>query len=295
VSDYERKLSLFRRGSRALRLLTGRDEDRYGCPLCRRAFQESAIHSGELTLEHAPPEALGGKAIALTCQDCNSVAGRLLDAEVYRRDRLMRAAGALRGQSDFDGLLALKVGDVQTRGFVRRQDDRIVVSIAARHSAPMAVEAQAAHLRALVGTSGPDRDLQIGSVERFHPWRAQVGDLKSAFIIAFAALGYSYAFHERLRVVRDQIQQPDRRLLEGAALLNGRGQSQERSIMILHRPTVAVLVRLGMTSAILPWIEEYETYPELTRHFKGDVPITAKPLPWPTGLALALDFKGENG
>ncbi|MBK9209082.1 MAG: hypothetical protein IPL71_12575 [Anaerolineales bacterium] len=45
------------------------------------------MKSGELTLEHIIPSALGGKFITLTCKECNSKSGELLDAHLIQRLR----------------------------------------------------------------------------------------------------------------------------------------------------------------------------------------------------------------
>jgi hypothetical protein len=45
---------------------------------------EDAAIEAYLTLEYAPPESSGGKAIALTCRKCNSAAGAALDHEMQQ-------------------------------------------------------------------------------------------------------------------------------------------------------------------------------------------------------------------
>ena len=50
--------------------------DAYICPLCLKAY---AIGNTELTLEHVPPESVGGKPILITCKACNSNRGADID------------------------------------------------------------------------------------------------------------------------------------------------------------------------------------------------------------------------
>jgi hypothetical protein len=50
-------------------------EKSYICPICQRQFSEDYLdnsHKNYLTLEDAPPFALGGSKIALTCKECNN-------------------------------------------------------------------------------------------------------------------------------------------------------------------------------------------------------------------------------
>ena len=50
--------------------------DAFICPLCLHTY---AIGNTELTLEHVPPESVGGKPILITCKACNSNRGADID------------------------------------------------------------------------------------------------------------------------------------------------------------------------------------------------------------------------
>jgi hypothetical protein len=81
------KERLFATGASALSRIS-RYSNLYGCPICTRLLPAEALQSGELTLEHVPPRALGGRGIALTCKSCNTEAGSMVDAAVHGRRRL---------------------------------------------------------------------------------------------------------------------------------------------------------------------------------------------------------------
>jgi len=57
----------------------------YPCPTCGRHFDKNDLESGQLTLEHVPPESLGGTATILPCRVCNNTAGHTIDAEAASR------------------------------------------------------------------------------------------------------------------------------------------------------------------------------------------------------------------
>jgi hypothetical protein len=80
-----RRESWFRSGVHAINCLIDDFGDQYVCPLCLRPFDHTALHT-ELTIEHVPPESLGGKELVLTCRDCNSHAGHTIDAHARRQD-----------------------------------------------------------------------------------------------------------------------------------------------------------------------------------------------------------------
>src|SRR6266542_6919896 len=98
VPHVDQRHEWFREGARAFRAaqrLLGRehflpsDEDLYACPLCLKyIFRIGAIETGDLTREHAPPESLGGKKLALTCRWCNNDSGKHFDAEAQKQERL---------------------------------------------------------------------------------------------------------------------------------------------------------------------------------------------------------------
>jgi hypothetical protein len=55
----------------------------YICPLCLKGYTKVALDQNfhnPLTLEDVPPKSLGGKPLLLTCKECNSKGGYLLDS-----------------------------------------------------------------------------------------------------------------------------------------------------------------------------------------------------------------------
>jgi hypothetical protein len=59
------------------------EEEIYACPLCSKLFGRSNLT--DLTLEHVPPKALGGRISLLTCKNCNSSHGHSLDSHLVKR------------------------------------------------------------------------------------------------------------------------------------------------------------------------------------------------------------------
>src|SRR5690606_8131794 len=62
----------------------GKDVNTYLCPISFKIFEKSAIEKGELTLEHVPPESLGGKGIILTAKEINSRHGSANDKKLLQ-------------------------------------------------------------------------------------------------------------------------------------------------------------------------------------------------------------------
>lgn len=60
----------------------------YICPICRRYFLEETLNQSfenPLTIEHVPPEAVGGKGTILTCKECNNNQGSKLDVHLTKK------------------------------------------------------------------------------------------------------------------------------------------------------------------------------------------------------------------
>src|SRR5688572_27922121 len=47
----------------------------YACPICLRIYPSAT----GLTVEDVPPKAVGGRPLLLTCRECNSGSGAMLD------------------------------------------------------------------------------------------------------------------------------------------------------------------------------------------------------------------------
>jgi hypothetical protein len=52
------------------------------CPICLKFFTRDMI--SELSLEHVPPEKVGGHVRTLTCKTCNNSAGKM-EAEMIKK------------------------------------------------------------------------------------------------------------------------------------------------------------------------------------------------------------------
>jgi|SRR6266542_1170271 len=115
-------LALFWRGAPAAQRYTGSLE-LYLCPICGTAFTQSALFTDdpELTREHAPPESVGGKVIALTCKSCNNEAGHSVDANVSRRAKQIHCGEIIAHAADGEGgLVKLQIGGERVNGRVSR-------------------------------------------------------------------------------------------------------------------------------------------------------------------------------
>ena len=135
------------------------------CPICLRDFTRDEAYWGRtVTLEHVPNKALGGRARCLTCEDCNSQAGRTIDQ-----------AAAMTARNRFGDTVDL-LGKRDT--FMRSRDGKPLTP-------PFA------------GYSSQDmRDLHDSESRSFtmsikipHPRAVAASSLKSGYLAVFSLLG----------------------------------------------------------------------------------------------------------
>ncbi len=287
----------FERGVDAINILTGKSEEFYYCPLCSRPFQKSAIDNKELTLEHVPPKAQGGKEIALTCRNCNNTAGKTVDAAVSNRNEALEIAPLITQRGEYNGRVRLNFGDSELEAVncdLSIKDSSVELYLLNNRNHPDSSERIKDFFHKLNQTPDQDRpSIKISTRKRYHVWYSKVGDLRTAYLLCFAALGYSYVFNSRLEPVRNQLKHYSDKIIEAFWFTSGPDDVPDTNMYILDEPFSALSVRLGKVSVLLPWFDSPEDFYSFLLHkypngfhlsFKGSR------LPWPKALEMNLDF-----
>jgi hypothetical protein len=241
-----RKRRWFDAGREAAERASGRPALGYACPICARWF--ASIE--DLTFEHAPPNSLGGREVTLTCVECNSTAGHELDAELRRAQDVRdwsraRHPKPLRGRFEFEGI-PLNV-DVDWT-----PDGVTVVGIPSLND-PANTAAQQAAFERIAASDEPYQEPMRFSFAGYREQHARVALLRSAYIAAFARLGYRYALRPTLEVVREQILDPDAELIERFSLHRAE-PVERRAIAWIAKPRVleSVVVQIDDHLVFLP-------------------------------------------
>ena len=122
---------------------------------------------------------------------------------------------------------------------------------------------------------------------------AMIGDLKTAFIVAFAAFGYRYALDPRLVPVRLQILNPHVQVIDGWSIDLDQTRN-ECYLLLLTEPLPGLVVKFGRVHVLLPWLSSPENfYSELATTYRpNEQPQLSGQYfsRWPTTLEMALDF-----
>lgn len=286
------KKRLFEQGVAAAGTLGLREV--YLCPLCGARFSSEALLAGELTLEHVPPASRGGRPIILTCRTCNSVAGHQIDAEAARRDDLAQFVRVLlRGEPGQAGRATGTWGNQLLRIDVSVDADRTVdLKVVKDANDPATVEAATAFMQELMKAGKTDGyKFNLTAATRFHHRKAQVSDLKTAYLACVARFGYRYALHPALNPIRAQIARPEESILNCWYVPKDLLQS-EPAIAVFIEDGIAAVTSGGGT-VFLPWpSKSFEDYATWVAQLGGGHTITfqnGREYPWPKCFEAVLD------
>lgn len=295
MSNQERRLSIFRYGSKAIAKYMNGDSSLYYCPICGLGYPESsAIKGDDLTLEHVPPESFGGKPILLTCRNCNSLSGYTLDVSVSSKKKFEYFGRIVHGQEKGTIPFAmLSLGDIQIAVSIQRENSFDIRPLEMAN-APTILEKYQRHLMNSSGNKGKDLKFNLSTSYKYNNRSFKLSYLKSAFLMVFAWLGYRYAFDPRLNVVRQQVQEPESNILGTKFWIEGNGGMPLNKIMLLTCPLPVFLVSFSDYCIVLPSLKsEGDIYSYLSSYWKKGQRITlqAKILDsWPNKLQMKLDY-----
>ena len=291
----ELKREYFRKGASALRNLFAIDQECYCCPICKKLYLPEALDAGDLTLEHAPPKQVGGRPLALTCKDCNCVAGYSVDSAVVQRERQLDFVRALTGQkSDFKGRGTFSIGGETLNITLEAEKGVRSVKPTKQINDPRKLKKYQDHVMHLQQTGTWDGEkFTITPRAKYHVKHSKVGDLKAAFIICFAFFGYTFALSQRLSPVRQQIMNYKGDVIDHYWLVSDPKVTQEHFICLIETPAIALAVKLDNSTIILPWLEgPKDLYRHLADNYKNKEPLTfqGRFYYWPRSLEMKLDF-----
>jgi len=193
----------------------------YICPLCTRHFtiiDLDQTRNNCLTLEDVPPKSLGGKALTLTCKECNNTAGSYLDEELRKKmiahEFLEGVTGAI-----VDAKIRLD-GELSVYGTLsHRKGGGLDVHL--YRNGPNAAPQRSQCLPRVIEhlENKKLQEVQFNS----NPYKnrnAEVALLRIAYLIAFCTFGNGFLFNENLELVREQIQKPNKEILPSLGLIN---------------------------------------------------------------------------
>jgi len=180
------------------------------CPLCLRILNIALL--GEqvnnfITIEHIPPENLGGKPLILTCKDCNSTCGH--DLDVYLRNEIEHLEhNYFNGAKGHYSKWFSREG-FEMNGIIREDvDGTIDIEIKNKLNSPIFFDKFVEGIKLSNGDLHLDGKIKLGDHRRKKNV-VGVAMLKSAYLYAFNKLGYKYILTTKLDAIRKQILNPE--------------------------------------------------------------------------------------
>jgi HNH endonuclease len=269
----------------------------YACPCCLMAYGPDALDAGVFTAEHVPPQAVGGRKLVLTCQDCNHSAGSAFDAHAERREAMFDLLTGRAPCRPVRGEFAVDDTTTILRGNIHRAGDGFLMVGVPEANDPKVVEevVRALERKAANGTGGR---IGLRLTETMLPVRAQLSWVRAAYLAAFAALGWRYVFVKYLKPLRAQLADPTAELLPPLAMVNLTAPQDRRQMLLVREPHElrSLAVVLGRYTVYLPGLEDPQPFEDLSAalaRLSAQKPprpqLVGGQIPWPTEPRYALD------
>ena len=270
----------WRLGAEALEALCG--TRLYVCPLCLRGFREDQA-IGELTREDVPPDKLGGRRMFLTCRECNPRGGAEVDHHAITEQQARRFAA----DQDYGRLSGyLSSAGLEVVAELRKENNVNIINVLPQCNRWIRIEELADAARAW----GDGTEFQIRFRKRHIPRRSEISWLRSAYLLAFAWLGYRYVCRDVLDSVRSQIREPAKRYIELFCVYNEAADA--RRIIAIREPQWmrGIAVSAHGRLVLLPMFDNDHGFYERLADSVGDgLRIRGHAFGWPEKAMYHLD------
>jgi hypothetical protein len=301
----KKHIEWFKVGARAFRAVArerGKEdllptsEDWYIRPLCLDAiFTIEELTTNELTVEHVPPKALGGAELVLTCRKCNNYAGSKFDAEAHKEYRIRQF---FMGES-----VEPETATFTLDGFTSRGEMHILGSTGVyftevpRINNPAQLERMKEHMHELSEAGSVDFRFAATPSLKYFPDRARVSWVRTAYLAAFALLGWRYVIRRTLSPIREQLANPSDVTLPVLSVYDPNGDIKRRELWIAGQADgcQVLLVIIGQNIIFLPSWDDSRTLGELADSLGSESEGPIRPeffgrmLPWPSRPLHLLD------
>jgi len=285
---------LFKQGVEAASKVCG-TIDTYICPLCGNNFQETHLQTGDLTLEHVPPQSENGKVIILTCKKCNNFTGHSIDAQNAKQQSLnnflLTSFGKKTGHA---GRAVIELNNDKLNVDISNDGEEMKVVAVPGCNNPESVKKFIQHLKHMSREENTSNlKFKVTARAKYHKKQSEISDLKSAFLICAATFGYRFALSTSLIKVRKQILDPDNTHIPDWYFSSEMSQGSANHIYVINEKNI-VLVVFGNTNKkiALPWcsnsIDDFSLFSEHIRS-GNKVTLNYTEAEWPQSFEARLD------
>jgi len=180
-------------------------EDAYICPICLTEFSKEDLKSDSknmLTLEDAPPRALGGHSNTLTCKKCNNKAGHEIDNHLNKRLVELDVRSFL---PNTNSKAKFTYHGVKVQGQIQVDNNG---EITVRHNEKFN---EPTSFKRYIESTKKDNVIDVEFLpSSVDVHRLEVALLKTAYMLAFEKYGFVLILNDSYNIVREQIKNPEK-------------------------------------------------------------------------------------
>lgn len=171
-------------------------EDEYKCPICLAT-------GGELTQEHVPQHALGGKKLLMTCRQCNSSAGHNIDNILI--DGLYRIIEQKENACLRERRVKIEINGQQVNAIMKPGDNtnEPELTIDKKRNRDDVFD------KAIASIAVNDDYGATGISRRVDDFSFSAGMIKNAYLALFAQFGYTFLLDWHYDIIRNHIIDPE--------------------------------------------------------------------------------------
>lgn len=213
--------------------LEGERTSGYVCPLCNKIYDRSAFspeYADQLTEEHFPPGKLGGSVKILTCKICNNTHGSKLESHL--KEHLLTQ----------DFLKGDKKASRPARFFTDGKYDiggKIYKTSTGFHFKAVRQISNHDHYDALFRDDKPDiNKIDVTVTGLYKRRKAEIALLRIAYLWLYSEFGFAIMYNSNMHKIREQIQNPEKRIIESLKSIELDYPDEMEGINILTKPKV---------------------------------------------------------
>ena len=209
--------------------------DSITCPQCFKVIERSEIFNNNLfSLEHVPPESLGGKIETFTCKKCNNWSGHYLESHLTHSLDMANFLSGVPGSAT-DGIVKFSDDLYVTAELKYLDKDYLYIRADQDRSIPGSVEKSFKALEKGKFNLNLRSRGKRGKVIR--PRRAEAAILRIAYLKLFSKFGYGFLLYPGAQIIRSQFKKPDEKILPHWGIFSGKGINQfDEGVYIITSP-----------------------------------------------------------
>lgn len=260
----------------------------FRCPLCLEKFSDEDIGKEKLTIEHVPPESSGGVPLVVTCKKCNSRAGHSIDGQYFRKCKLQNEVASVltkRDAADVHVKIEELSSGVAVNAIAKSSPSNLNFDVT-KHNNPSNCTQAINSIRSLAEHREAIK-LKLTFRVSYNNFQANLSQLRAAYLACFAISGYSYATSNSTDKLRQQFQNPTKKIFSP---LFEDTESLEKSIIYVADYDVFLAV-FDRRKWLLPGVESIRGYEDIANIvLNGEiVKLSGNRLPWPKRLMAYTD------